>query len=389
MSDRLFSVILLPTAECNVACDYCFEHKEPHRLSLVMLPLLTRRLLDHLEHEGIEECEIYWQGGEVTIMGPAWFDAAGKLMDTAAAERGRRFKHYLQTNLIGYSPAWNDVVRTMFGNSIGTSMDYPNRHRKLHQGGAEAYTELWTRRLHEARAAGIEIGLIAVLHQGSLDAGPGRFYQYFAEDLGLDNFQVNTPFPGGPAKEVEAEFDLDKRLLAQFLAGLFDIWMERGHTSGVKLGPFDALIHHFIGAPARLPCIWKENCSNQFISVDSKGTVAQCDCWVTSYPESFFGNVFRDPDLTQMLRNSPARRRFVERPKHLVEHEDCLSCRFLSICHGGCPVRTYSALGTMLAKDPYCEVYKAVFARAEAHGRDLLRRRISPLVPRAQATIVS
>ena len=53
-----------------------------------------------------------------------------------------------------------------------------------------------------------------------------------------------------------------------------------------------------------------------------------------------------------MLRTSPARREFVERPKHLVEHEDCLECRFLSICHGGCPVRTYSALGTMLAKDP-------------------------------------
>ena len=58
-----------------------------------------------------------------------------------------------------------------------------------------------------------------------------------------------------------------------------------------------------------------------------------------------------------------------------LEHEDCLQCRFLSICHGGCPVRTYSALGTMLAKDPYCEVYKAVFGRAEHHGRTLLRER--------------
>jgi hypothetical protein len=59
--------------------------------------------------------------------------------------------------------------------------------------------------------------------------------------------------------------------------------MHRGYGSGVSLGPFDALIDHFIGRPARLPCIWKENCSNQFISVDSKGSVAQCDCWVTSY----------------------------------------------------------------------------------------------------------
>jgi len=371
---RVFSVILLPTAECNVACTYCFEHKEKHRLSLPLVPQLTAQLLDHLEHEGIEECEIYWQGGEVMIMGPAWFVEAGQIMDTAAAARGLRFRHYLQTNLISYTPVWNELIFSMFNGSLGTSMDFPNQHRKLFKGGSDGYTNVWTQRLREAQEAGLQIGVIAVLHQGSLDAGPAAFYDYFTEELGLTSFQVNTPFPGGPAKAVEAEFNLDKPALAQFLVGLFDRWMERGYERGVRLGPFDELIEHFQGKPARLPCIWKENCSNQFISIDSKGTVAQCDCWVTSYPETYFGNVFRDPNLTEMLRTSPARREFVERPKHLVEHEDCLECRYLSICHGGCPVRTYSALGTMLAKDPYCEVYKAIFGRAQAYGQGLLQR---------------
>ena len=376
MNNRVFSVILLPTSDCNVACEYCFEHKEPHKLSMVLVPLLTKQLLDHMEHEGIGECEIYWQGGEAMIMGPDWFVEAGKIMDGAAAARGRRFVHYMQTNLISYTPRWNEVLRSMFDGSLGTSMDYPNLHRKLFNDGPDAYTELWTKRLEEAQAAGLEIGVIAVLHQGSLDAGPEAFYRYYTEELGLTSFQVNTPFPGGPAKAVEEEFDLDQAALAEFLTALFNIWMDRGHGAGIALGPFDSLVHHFSGAPARLPCIWKENCSNQFISVDSKGTVAQCDCWVTSYPESFFGNVFQEENLTDMLRTSAARREFVERPKHLVEHEDCLQCRFLSICHGGCPVRTYSALGTMLAKDPYCEVYKAVFERAEMHGRSLLRQQV-------------
>ena len=372
MSGRIFSVILLPTSECNVACDYCFEQKQPHRLSTTLLPLLTRRLLDHLENEGIEECEIYWQGGEAMIMGPGWFADAGNLMDRLAAERGRRFSHYLQTNLISYSPAWNDVIRGMFKNSLGTSMDYPNIHRKLFNGSARAYTELWTRRLQEAKAAGIKIGVIAVLHQGSLETGARKFYHYFTEELGLTEFQVNTPFPGGPAQQIEGGFQLDNGQLAAFLGELFDIWMSEGYRSGISLGPFDALVDHFTHRAARLPCIWKENCSNQFISVNSKGVVAQCDCWVTSYPEYFFGNLFQEPDLTRMLKNNRARRDFVERPKHLVEHEDCLSCRYLSICHGGCPVRTYSAKGTIMAKDPYCEVYKVVFARAENYGREVL-----------------
>jgi len=200
LSERVFSVILLPTSDCNVACDYCFEHKEPHRLSLVLVPLLTRRLLDHIENEHIEECEIYWQGGEVMIMGPAWFEDARKIMDRAAAERGRRFVHYLQTNLIGYSPAWNGVIRGMFNNSLGTSMDYPNIHRKLFKGGAAAYTELWSRKLREAKAAGIAVGVIAVLHKGSLEVGPERFYRYFTEELGLSDFQVKYAISRGSRK---------------------------------------------------------------------------------------------------------------------------------------------------------------------------------------------
>ena len=372
MSGRIFSVILLPTSECNVACDYCFEHKQPHRLSATLIPLLTRRLLEHLENEDIEECEVYWQGGEAMIMGPGWFADAGNLMDRLAAERGRKFSHYLQTNLVSYSPAWNEVIRGMFKNSLGTSMDYPNLHRKLFNGSAPAYTELWTRRLREAKAAGIQVGVIAVLHEASLEAGAQKFYHYFTEELGLTDFQVNTPFPGGPAGRIEGGFQLDNDRLAAFLGELFDIWMREGYRSGIALGPFDALIDHFTHRAARLPCIWKENCSNQFISVNSKGVVAQCDCWVTSYPEYFFGNLFQEPDLTRMLKTNRARRDFVERPKHLVEHEDCLSCRYLSICHGGCPVRTYSAKGTIMAKDPYCEVYKVVFARAENYGREVL-----------------
>jgi len=51
-------------------------------------------------------------------------------------------------------------------------------------------------------------------------------------------------------------------------------------------------------------CIWKENCSDQFISVDSKGSVTQCDCWVTSYPKYFFGNILREPGLTRISRQA-------------------------------------------------------------------------------------
>lgn len=141
MSGRTFSVILLPTSECNVACEYCFEYKEPKKLSREQVPILTERILDHMDQEDFAECEIYWQGGEAMIMGPDWYVETKKVMEEAAAKRGRKFIHLLQTNLIGYSPAWNEVLFDMFDGSLGTSMDYPNLHRKLFSGSAEKYTE--------------------------------------------------------------------------------------------------------------------------------------------------------------------------------------------------------------------------------------------------------
>ena len=325
VNGRVFSVILLPTADCNVACDYCFEHKEPHRLSLLLVPLLTRQLLDHLEHEGIEECEIYWQGGEAMIMGPAWFVEAGEIMDEPppradAASRtiSRRISSATRP------PGMTSCARCSTARSA-RRWTIPNLHRKLFKGGAEAYTRSGPNDSAKRQAAGHRDRR----HRRAPPRQPRRRPRRFLPLLHRGTRPRQTSrstrlFPAVPAKAVEGRIRSRSSALAEFLAGLFDIWMERGYEAGVSLGPFDALIHHFTGAPARLPCIWKENCSNQFISVDSKGTVAQCDCWVTSYPESFFGNVFREPDLTQMLRTSPARREFVERPKHLVEHEDCL-----------------------------------------------------------------
>ncbi len=363
-----FSVILLPTLECNVACDYCFEEKSKVRLTREQVPVLAERLLDHMGERGSQEAQLYWQGGEVMTLGPAWFREARVLLDEAACRRGLAFQHYLQTNLIGWNRGWHEVVRDMFAGSLGTSMDFPNTHRRLKNGSTERYTELWLDAVRDAQEAGFHVGVIAVLHEDSLAAGPRAFYDFFTRTAGINDFQVNMPFPGGPAQGGEP---LDSEPLSRFLLGLLDVWLEEGRAAGVKLGPFDELINSFSGRPARLPCIWQQNCANEFISIDARGRTALCDCWVTSYPQHSFGNVFAPKSLSDMLGSSAARERFLERPERLIADEECGSCQWLSMCHGGCPIRTFTAKGTVFAKDPYCEVYKALFGGVRERARAL------------------
>ncbi len=384
-----FSLILLPTNKCNVACEYCFEDKTSDFMSLEQLSVLIEKVLDHMESRAIPSMTIYWQGGEIMLLPPSWLERASEIIGRAAERRGKRVTHSLQSNMIGYSRKWNRVIAEMFDNSVGTSMDYPNLYRKARNRAPEEYTAIWTRNVNEAREAGIHIGVISIPNKGTLEAGAEKFYSYFVDELGITDFQINTSFSGGEENEVKRESILDMDGLSKFSADLARVWAERGYERGVKLGPFDELMNQFTGEAACLPCIWRQNCTDEFVSIDARGYVAQCDCWVTSYPDYWFGNIFEDVSFTELLQKSEARRRFQARPEALMEHETCLGCEYLSICHGGCPVRTYSITGDFFVKDPYCQVYKAIFSTMEeiaSKRASSTRRRSLPVLTRHVVT---
>jgi radical SAM protein with 4Fe4S-binding SPASM domain len=378
MTGAPYSLILLPTLACDADCDYCFESKSEHRLTLDQLSIVVQKVMDHMEADQLETLAIYWQGGEVMTLPPEWFEEANAIIGRIAEERKRRVLHYLQSNMLAYTGKWNGVISEMFGNSVGTSMDYPNLHRRLKSGGPREYERIWTRSIRMARDAGIEVGVIAIPNEKTLELGAERFYSYFVDELGIRDFQINTPFPGGASNAVKRGFPLHLEPLTRFLMELAGHWMDRGLAYGVRLGPFDRLLNTFVNGNKDLLCIWRDNCANDFVCIDPRGHVAQCDCWVTSYPEFRFGNIFETESLSALLRESSARRTLQSRPGVLIQTEDCLECDYLSICHGGCPVRAYTVHGDLLRKDPYCQLYKGLFQTIQEMAAKLPRGVDSP-----------
>jgi hypothetical protein len=91
----------------------------------------------------------------------------------------------------------------MFGNSVGTSMEYPNLYRKARHRPADDYTAIWTRNVCAAREAGIQVGVISIPNKETLRLGAGRFYSYFVDELGITDFQVNTSFSGGELNDAK------------------------------------------------------------------------------------------------------------------------------------------------------------------------------------------
>ncbi len=379
MNGRRYSLILLPTLSCNADCDYCFADQAKDGMPLENVGVLVRKVLDHMGRNDFESLTIHWQGGEVMTLAPHWFEQAFEIIAALAESSGRQITNCIQSNMMGYHGGWNKVLAEMFGNSVGSSLDYPNLHRKMPGGHPGDYNRKWIEKMHAAKGAGIDIGVISIPNEETFNIGAERFYAYFVEEIGITDFQVNTPFPGGQANDVKKTLPLDCRRLGQFLCRLCDTWIERGLDKNVSIGPFDQLVAYFLHENPNLACIWGENCANDFICIDPAGNVSQCDCWAASYPRFRFGNIFGNQSLSTILETSPARRRFLKRPISLVAHEECISCDYLSLCHGGCPIRTYSVYGSLERKDPYCEAYKMLFKHTENVAARIARDRCIPL----------
>ena len=110
MTGDPYSLILLPTLACDADCDYCFERKSERRLTLDQLSIVVHKVMDHMEENHLETLSIYWQGGEVMTLPPAWFEGANAIIRSIAEERKRRVLHYLQSNMLAYTEKWNGVI---------------------------------------------------------------------------------------------------------------------------------------------------------------------------------------------------------------------------------------------------------------------------------------
>jgi len=363
---------MAPTYRCNADCEYCYENKTSDVMELEDFERILSRMVIYFQSQQITELNLLWTGGEILTMSPEWLLRANDISRETAEKSKIKIKNSVQSNLIGYGPRFRRVMSEMFNDEVGSSLDFPNLHRKVVGGTPETYNDLWLRRYQEAKEAGIKVGVIAVLSGASLQIGADEFYSYYVEKLGKSGFQINNPYPGGSPTPAKRNFPLDHDLLSAFYIDLFDLWMRVGRPEGVSISPFDRLIQYFRTGENSLSCCFRENCADTFIGISPKGHVAQCEGFTASYPECIFGNILSCEDLSAIMAG-PIRKQFLDRPTRLMEAADCPECEYLALCHGGCPVHAYSTTGNLFTKDPDCESRKTMFRLARNAATELDR----------------
>jgi uncharacterized protein len=361
---------MVPTTKCNLSCRHCFEGRSDRVMSLSELQVVIQKVYEYSDTNNIEKVVFYWQGGEVLTLGPAWFERMHEIVSQVFKGSTIRVRHRLQSNLISYNSKWKPIIENIFQNSIGSSLDYPSLYRGFPTVRKDNFNDIWLKYCDRARADDIEVSVISVLNEVSLQIPPKEFLEFYSTRMGISNMQLNFPFDLNSQLGNEKSFFLDPYDTGKFIVDLFDTWVDESSPWYRKLhiNPFCELIDVFSFAPkpSRCNCIWSGNCADTFFSIGPDSSVGLCDCWVTSLPEFSYGNL-QSQTLCEISR-SKVKKIFGQRIESVMD-SDCADCPFLSICFGGCIIRTYGKSGTIENKDPYCEAYKMLFSRVQKYAR--------------------
>jgi len=350
-----FSIVLIPTFACNGACSHCFEKISPQSVNREEWPEYFSRIKELANYKKVDKLLLYWQGGEVMMMGARAIRKALEVCADTFSDDGIALEHHLQTNLLLYDRKWREIIARYFRGNISSSLDYPNLYRVTAGLDCAGYVDAWFEKKKQAEADGFVVNIITLPNVSTLELGAVEFYSYFKDRVGVSNVQINFPFPGLDSEKPEP-LKLDR--FADFMEELYQVWVDSDRY--LNLNPFYALENRLYGNTGRLPCCWSYNCADYLVAVSPDGDIGQCDCWVATHTDYNFGLLGRQP--IDEIFTSPERGRFLNRPATMINDPDCGQCPYWMICFGGCPIRALSFTGDLYSKDYYCPVYKRIFA---------------------------
>ena len=360
----LDSILVKPAGpDCNLACEYCFylgksdlfPGAAPHRMSAEVLSAL----MEGAFRGSSPGVSFAWQGGEPTLMGLAFFEAAVGLEKRHG--RGRTVSNGLQTNGLLLDRDWTRFLRK-YDFLVGLSLDGPDhvhdRYRKDRRGrGSHARVVDRAQMLLDEDVA---VNALAVVNDYSV-CFPDETYA-FLKDLRLTYMQFI------PAVEADggrpAPFSVPPEAYGDFLCRVFDLWHGdiRDLTPKTFVRFFESVFHAYVGLKPP-ECTLLPACG-EYVVVEHTGEVFSCDFFVEDAWR--LGNVLED-DLEALLN---ARRQTGFGAQKAALPAPCLECRWRPVCQGGCLKDRISDARTQ-GENYLCTAFKQFFAHADSRLRGL------------------
>ncbi len=348
------SLLIKPVSgACNMKCPYCFYRDITYRRTVPQPHPMSERTLETLIMKTFAYadggCMIAFQGGEPTLAGLPFFQKALELVQRYNVKR-LPVRYAFQTNGLAVTAEWAEFFRS---NRIlaGLSLDGPPEIHNAHRpdsAGKPTYDAVIAAADTLSRA-GANFNILTVVTNRTAER-VDDVYRFFRKRRFkyLQFIPCLAPL-GAPQKKPDGAvsdtkpYPLTAVAYGKFLKRLFGLWYEdlkKGRY--VSIRQFDNYLSILQGnAPEA--CDMGGVCSVQYVA-ESDGSIYPCDFYALD--EYRLGTI----DSASFAELDAARKKllFIEESKPPAN--ECLACRYFTLCRGGCKRHRIMNAGTAAAE---------------------------------------
>lgn len=339
---------------CNLACDYCYYSScggQPGKIEKIDSIMLEKFIKEYMDlSNGM--ASFAWQGGEPLLAGLEFFKQV-VFLQAKYAPKNTIISNSLQTNATLITDEWASFFK-QYNFLIGVSLDGPkeiNDVRRVNGHGSGSFDRVM-RGINHLRNAHVDFNILTVIHEGNV--GRAKELMAFYQSEGFSHVQF-IPCMDFRAQEPNkpGQYLITPEQYGQFLCEAFDIWYNDS-TPKRSVRFFDNILSVYLHQEAEL-CVHRQSCPKTLI-LEQNGDAYPCDFYMND--DFRLGNVGQD-SLIDIL-NSTKYDDFLGLKPNLPEV--CLDCKYLHLCHGGCPRnRAWNQADDTADSDYFCESYLQLY----------------------------
>ena len=355
----MFTAVVKPTHICNLACDYCFNDdvRKPV-MDPATLERVVQQTFEYTRQTGKDQAHFIWHGGEPTVVGLDFYRNAVALQEKYAD--GCKYSNAFQTNGVLVNKEWARFFKS-HDFSVSVSLDGKQLHNDRYRvdfAGKGSYHKV-ERAMNILKDEGIQFGVCLTMHKGNVEDA-ADIYRFFAEQK--QAFHIVPLMKSGGARDGYEDFGLTENEYADAWLAMYDLWFDAAPDYVYVSDFVDRTEAVLRGLPGS--CWTASHCCDTNVTVDPEGDVYSCAS-VSATPIALYGNV-NEKSFKEVFASRNA---LYWRTR---QHSDqCTSCKWFHVCHGGCMSRSYKFFGDIDAPDYYCDSLYRIYEHIEKRLRGM------------------
>ncbi|ENM5926910.1 anaerobic sulfatase maturase [Vibrio mimicus] len=353
-------------AKCNIQCDYCFYLEKQHlykEINQQVMPESTLKafIAQNIEANNSDEVSFIWQGGEPTLAG---LDFYRRVVEIQHEYKGKKnITNFFQTNGIALNDSW---CRFFKKNNfiVGISIDGPKHLHDLYRKTKKnngTFDKVMCG-IYLLKKYQINFNTLTVINDANVEF-PLEIYAFLKETgssylqfIPLVERKSEVPTKEGlyfvdpdHTQAKVTKWSVSPHQYGQFLTRIFDEWVTND-VGKVYVQMFEVTLAAWMGLGNSL-CIFSDSCQG-YVAMEANGDVYGCDHFV--YPHYLLGNIHQN-SLQEICTSNKA---VLFGQKKSMLNRQCLNCKFLPVCGGGCPKHRFAVSNKKFPKHNYfCESY--------------------------------